>query len=155
MDYLKDGIGLRAMAQRDPLVEYQREGFALYQGMMASIKAESVGFLFNLEVQVNVAEGDPEHPSIAAKGLGQSEEANTNLSYTAPSEDGHVEVRDERGRVEQAETARAQQAADNGRQIVPEDNRPVGPTGGTRGAFGQQTGGAPAMNRAERRKKKK
>ena len=155
MDYLKDGIGLRAMAQRDPLVEYQREGFALYQGMMASIKAESVGFLFNLEVQVNAAEGDPEHPSIAAKGLGQADDANTQLSYTAPSEDGHVEVRDERGRVEQAETARAQQAADNGRQIVPENNRPTGPTVGTRGAFGQQTGGAPAGNRAERRKKKK
>ncbi|AXE54949.1 preprotein translocase subunit SecA [Aurantimicrobium sp. MWH-Uga1] len=155
MDYLKDGIGLRAMAQRDPLVEYQREGFALYQGMMASIKAESVGFLFNLEVQVNVAEGDPEHPSIAAKGLGQSEDANAQLSYTAPSEDGQVEVRDERGRVEQAETARAQQAADNGRQIVPENNRPTGPTVATRGAFGQQTAGAPAGNRAERRKKKK
>ena len=154
MDYLKDGIGLRAMAQRDPLVEYQREGFALYQGMMAAIKAESVGFLFNLEVQVNAAEGDPQHPSIAAKGLGQSEDANAHLSYTAPSEDGHVEVRDDKGRVEQAETARAQQAADNGRQIVPEDNRPVGPTGGGRGAFGQSTGGAPAGNRAERRKKK-
>ncbi|MEG2778868.1 MAG: hypothetical protein RR905_06270, partial [Aurantimicrobium sp.] len=62
--------------------------------------------------------------------------------------------RDDKGRVEQAETARAQQAADNGRQIVPEDNRPVGPTGGGRGAFGQSTGGAPAGNRAERRKKK-
>ena len=34
MDYLKDGIGLRAMAQRDPLVEYQREGFTLFQTMM-------------------------------------------------------------------------------------------------------------------------
>ncbi|MDP1788917.1 MAG: preprotein translocase subunit SecA, partial [Rhodoglobus sp.] len=52
MDYLKDGIGLRAMAQRDPLVEYQREGFALYQNMMGSIREESVGFLFNLEVEV-------------------------------------------------------------------------------------------------------
>ena len=36
MDYLKDGIGLRAMAQRDPLVEYQREGFALFQNMMGA-----------------------------------------------------------------------------------------------------------------------
>jgi preprotein translocase subunit SecA len=153
MDYLKDGIGLRAMAQRDPLVEYQREGFALYQGMMAAIKAESVGFLFNLEVQVSVPEGDPEHPSIAAKGLGQGEE-NAHLSYIAPSEDGHVEVRDETGRVEQAETARAQQAADNGRQIVPEDTRPVGPTVTKRGAFGQASSEAPAGNRAERRKKK-
>jgi len=41
MDYLKDGIGLRAMAQRDPLVEYQREGFQLWQAMNESVKAQS------------------------------------------------------------------------------------------------------------------
>jgi preprotein translocase subunit SecA len=52
MDYLQEGIGLRAMAQRDPLVEYQREGFDMFGGMMEAIKEESVGFLFNLEVQV-------------------------------------------------------------------------------------------------------
>ena len=52
MDYLQEGIGLRAMAQRDPLVEYQREGFLLFQAMMEAIKEESVGYLFNLEVQV-------------------------------------------------------------------------------------------------------
>ena len=52
MDYLKEGIGLRAMAQRDPLVEYQREGYQLFQAMSDSIKEESVGFLYNLEVQV-------------------------------------------------------------------------------------------------------
>ncbi|MFD7024466.1 preprotein translocase subunit SecA [Promicromonospora sukumoe] len=52
MDYLKEGIGLRAMAQRDPLVEYQREGFQLFQAMTDAIKEESVGFLFNLEVTV-------------------------------------------------------------------------------------------------------
>jgi len=52
MDYLQEGIGLRAMAQRDPLVEYQREGFDMFTAMMEAIKEESVGFLFNLEVQV-------------------------------------------------------------------------------------------------------
>jgi preprotein translocase subunit SecA len=52
MDYLQEGIGLRAMAQRDPLVEYQREGFDMFGAMMDAIKEESVGFLFNLEVQV-------------------------------------------------------------------------------------------------------
>ncbi len=52
MDYLRDGIGLRAMAQRDPLVEYQREGFDLFNAMMESIKEESVSLLFNLEVTV-------------------------------------------------------------------------------------------------------
>ncbi|MGH3741763.1 MAG: preprotein translocase subunit SecA, partial [Micromonosporaceae bacterium] len=52
MDYLKEGISLRAYAQRDPVVEYQREGFDMFSAMMDGIKEESVGYLFNLEVQV-------------------------------------------------------------------------------------------------------
>jgi preprotein translocase subunit SecA len=52
MDYLREGIGLRAYSQRDPLVEYQREGFELFTAMMESIKEETVGFLFHVEVQV-------------------------------------------------------------------------------------------------------
>jgi len=52
MDYLRDGIGLRAMAQRDPLIEYQREGYDLFNAMMDGIKEETVGYLFNTEVQV-------------------------------------------------------------------------------------------------------
>ncbi|MBV8964673.1 MAG: preprotein translocase subunit SecA [Mycobacteriaceae bacterium] len=51
MDYLKEGIGLRAMAQRDPLVEYQREGFDMFTGMLEGLKEESVGFLFNVVVE--------------------------------------------------------------------------------------------------------
>ena len=54
MDYLRDGIGLRAMAQRDPLVEYQREGYDLFRAMMDSIQEETVGLLFNLEVTVGL-----------------------------------------------------------------------------------------------------
>jgi preprotein translocase subunit SecA len=50
MDYLKEGIGLRAMAQRDPLIEYQREGFDMFAAMMDGIKEEAVGFLFNVQV---------------------------------------------------------------------------------------------------------
>ena len=53
MDYLQEGIGLRAMAQRDPLVEYQREGYNMFSDMMEGIKEESVGYVFNLEVQVD------------------------------------------------------------------------------------------------------
>ena len=52
MDYLREGIGLRAWAQRDPLVEYQREGFDMFAAMMEGIKEESVGNLFNLQVEV-------------------------------------------------------------------------------------------------------
>ncbi|UAL28610.1 preprotein translocase subunit SecA [Nocardioides rotundus] len=53
MDYLREGIYLRAYSQRDPLVEYQREGFDMFSAMMDGIKEEAVGFLFNLEVQVD------------------------------------------------------------------------------------------------------
>ena len=52
MDYLKEGIGLRAMAQRDPLVEYQREGFQLWQAMNEGVKEDVVGLAFHAEVQV-------------------------------------------------------------------------------------------------------
>ena len=53
MDYLQEGIGLRAMAQRDPLIEYQREGFQLFEAMMDAIKEESVSHLFSVQVEVN------------------------------------------------------------------------------------------------------
>jgi len=52
MDYLREGIGLRAMAQRDPLVEYQREGYDMFNAMMEGIKEESVGNLFNLQLEI-------------------------------------------------------------------------------------------------------
>jgi preprotein translocase subunit SecA len=55
MDYLKEGIGLRAMAQRDPLVEYQREGYDMFVGMLEALKEESVGFLFNVTVEATPA----------------------------------------------------------------------------------------------------
>ncbi|HEX6360115.1 preprotein translocase subunit SecA [Actinophytocola sp.] len=61
MDYLKQGIGLRAMAQRDPLIEYQREGFDMFATMLDALKEECVGFLFNLQFE----QREPE-PSDAA-----------------------------------------------------------------------------------------
>ena len=60
MDYLREGIYLRAYSQRDPLVEYQREGFEMFAAMMDGIKEESVGFLFNLEVSVEDEDEDDE-----------------------------------------------------------------------------------------------
>jgi len=51
MDYLREGIGLRGYGQRDPLVEYQREGYDMFTAMMDGIKEESVGLLFNAQVQ--------------------------------------------------------------------------------------------------------
>ncbi|MET9268621.1 preprotein translocase subunit SecA [Kribbella sp. NPDC003557] len=66
MDYLREGIGLRAMAQRDPLVEYQREGYDMFAAMMESIKEESVGFIFNVEVDVEAMRAEMELANEAA-----------------------------------------------------------------------------------------
>jgi hypothetical protein len=52
MDYLREGIGLQAMGQRDPLGEYQREACDMFTAMMEGIKEESVGNLFNLQFEV-------------------------------------------------------------------------------------------------------
>jgi len=60
MDYLQEGIGLRAMAQRDPLVEYQREGFQLWEAMNEAVKEESVGLIFHVEVEVD----QPQQPQV-------------------------------------------------------------------------------------------
>ncbi|MFH5210950.1 preprotein translocase subunit SecA [Antrihabitans sp. NCIMB 15449] len=64
MDYLKEGIGLRAMAQRDPLVEYQREGYDMFIAMLDGLKEESVGFLFNLQVEATPVEQPAVQPGL-------------------------------------------------------------------------------------------
>ena len=90
MDYLQEGIGLRAMAQKDPLVEYQREGYELFVAMMESIKEETVGFLFNANVDVELADGqDDSEVTLSGPGLGQPEAARP-LTYSAPGESGEV-----------------------------------------------------------------
>ena len=94
MDYLREGIGLRAYSQRDPLIEYQREGFDMFNTMMEGITEESVGFLFNVDVQVETTEGAAAEPSIKAKGI-ESEKPAQQLAYSAPSEDGEPEVHTE------------------------------------------------------------
>ncbi|WP_235737947.1 preprotein translocase subunit SecA [Nocardioides alcanivorans] len=106
MDYLREGIYLRAYSQRDPLVEYQREGFDMFAAMMDGIKEEAVGFLFNLEVEIVEDDDDDEFEfefegegededeaggpvRVAAPGLEAQEP--TGLTYSGPSEDGDPE----------------------------------------------------------------
>ncbi len=64
MDYLKEGIGLRAMAQKDPLIEYQREGYDLFVVLMAAIGEESVRYLFTIEPEVH-------RPTVAVEQPGE------------------------------------------------------------------------------------
>jgi preprotein translocase subunit SecA len=81
------------MAQRDPLVEYQREGYNMFAAMMDAIKEESVGYVFNLEVQVDEeqaaveTEGPAPHAEVVAKGLAAPRRP-AQLQYTAPTVDG-------------------------------------------------------------------
>ena len=81
MDYLQNGIGLRAMGQRDPLVEYQREGYDLFVAMMDAIKEETVTYVFAAQVQVTPAVDKVE---VAAPGLATSRSiatTGTDLEY--------------------------------------------------------------------------
>ena len=124
MDYLREGIYLRAYSQRDPLVEYQREGFDMFTAMMNGIKEESVGFLFNLEVSVDETDtadahdevieveepmrqevpafGEPaapapEVPHIRARGLERPSQPQR-LTYSGP-EEGVAELGDDNAAV--------------------------------------------------------
>jgi len=67
MDYLRTGIGLRGYGQRDPLVEYQREGLRLFQQLVATIKGSIVEVVFRAEtVRSEPAQGEARHASATA-----------------------------------------------------------------------------------------
>ncbi|HLA80998.1 MAG TPA: SEC-C metal-binding domain-containing protein, partial [Thermoleophilia bacterium] len=73
MDYLREGIGLRALAQRDPLVEYKNEGFNMFQEMMESIQSDFVRYLYHLEiVREEPAQEAPPARQLAYSGGGDS-----------------------------------------------------------------------------------
>src|ERR1043166_5719691 len=65
LDHLKEGIGLRGYGQKDPLVEFKKEAFILFEDMMARIDNETIRYLFNVQVQVEgapSAEGSSQPP---------------------------------------------------------------------------------------------
>jgi preprotein translocase subunit SecA len=127
MDYLKEGINLRAVAQKDPVVEYQREGYDMFNGMLDAMKEEAVGFLFNVTVEAAPAAPAAQVAPVAAPtGLAEfAEEAAAKaqdsgvatkerqkpaalrakgidddappLTYTGPSEDGSAQVQRQGG----------------------------------------------------------
>ena len=104
MDYLREGIGLRAYSQRDPLVEYQREGFDMFAGMMDGIKEESVGFLFNIQVEL------AQEPEDEPYGVEQVAEPAPQLSAQTPQIDfAQAQARAPQARAPQPESAPAPQ----------------------------------------------
>jgi preprotein translocase subunit SecA len=71
MDYLQEGINLRAMGQKDPLVEWQREGFEMFGQMMHGISQDFVRYVMHVQV---VQEEPPPPPTVQ------------NMSYSAPED---------------------------------------------------------------------
>ena len=122
MDYLKEGIGLRAMAQADPLVEYQREGYDMFTGMMDGIKEESIRQLFLVRQQVMQAEqkqtGDLNDDGVVdekdlAPDLARAESQPKQMTYSGPSADGTAEQKRVDG--ESGNRAQRRKAARRGR----------------------------------------
>ena len=96
MDYLQEGINLRAMGQRDPLVEWQREGYEMFGEMMKSIAQDFVKYVMHVKVVdeneqvaddvIDVATSGPEDPSSAGGGMAAAARAQAvvdgaNLTY--------------------------------------------------------------------------
>ncbi len=79
MDYLRAGIGLRAMGQRDPLVEYQREGFDMFSEMVDGVKRDSVRYLFH--AQIAKQEEKPK-VQVASSGGGPSTSSSGAQAYS-------------------------------------------------------------------------
>ncbi|GAA1479978.1 preprotein translocase subunit SecA [Gordonia sinesedis] len=130
MDYLREGIHLRSMAQRDPVVEYQREGYDMFSGMLEGLKEETLQFLFNVQVQTEPAD-QVQAPAAASKrepapalagaaagsgarsnGSGQQapaalravgvddDDEDTPMTYSGPKEGGGTVVRSEEEELE-------------------------------------------------------
>jgi preprotein translocase subunit SecA len=85
MDYLEEGINLRAMGQKDPLVEWQREGFEMFGLMMGSIAQDFVKYVMHVQVVVEdqpdtnavteMALSGPDDPSSAGNGMADAARA--------------------------------------------------------------------------------
>ena len=98
MDYLKEGIGLRAMAQRDPLTEYQREGFEMFDTMMDGLKEESIAYLFSVGVEPadtrseaqRRADEEEMQRTIRAKGEAEAALRAAAMSLAGPNEQGQL-----------------------------------------------------------------
>ena len=108
MDYLKDGIGLRGMGQRDPLVEYQREGYQMYNSMIEAIKEESIQLLFHIDVKQVASTED------AVDEVEESDETADSVTVAAgPGENGESEVEAAEGEVEEEDEDAKQAIAES------------------------------------------
>jgi len=131
MDYLREGINLRAMGQRDPLTEWQREGFDLFAAMMNALTVDYVRYLMHVEVAIQtapppaaevtdaVASGPAEGGGVETEaGIDTgSDAANGNGNGAGPAVDAPA-ARSGAARAEADRTAAAAPAANLGRSLV-------------------------------------
>jgi preprotein translocase subunit SecA len=62
LDHLKEGIGLRGYAQKDPIVEFKKEAFVLFEDMMGRIDNETIRYLYHIQIQQGEQPGQPAQP---------------------------------------------------------------------------------------------
>ena len=111
MDYLKNGIGLRAMAQKDPLVEYKREGFEMFKTMQDGIKEDVVRLTNTLKVQVTSSAGtDDAEPEVEVDAE-ELRHKTPKMQLSAPSENGSASVSENEDDDEPAPANRAERRA--------------------------------------------
>lgn len=178
MDYLKEGIGLRAMAQRNPLVEYKEEGYKMFQAMNDAIRSETVSFLMGFELPSEkaareAAQAESGQAPIAGAGVGvrlatpaakaETQASNENTAASA----GNAPTAGKGGSAHQASIAaekvlglKRPSAVQMTYTSSAKDGSGTSRATNERGdqVNRQMTAGAPTMNRAQRRaaeKKKK
>ena len=136
LDHLKEGIGLRGYGQRDPLVEYKKESFALFQDMRGRVEEEIVRWLFSLRPVV-------EEQQRGAAARGGAARGPTPLTLNNPAAEADSRVRGARGRApaEGALPRRAHAGADRRRRRAQD--------GPARGAEGGPQRPVPVRQREE------
>ncbi len=70
MDRLRQGIGLRAYAQRDPIIEYQEEGYIMYEAMLQAVNEDVIRLLFGIKAESNIERKQVAKPTAASGGAG-------------------------------------------------------------------------------------
>ncbi|MCW2972693.1 MAG: preprotein translocase, SecA subunit [Thermoleophilia bacterium] len=133
MDYLRDGIGLRGFAQKDPLNEYRSEGFQMFEELQASVRSEVVSLLLRIDVEGSGEEqsqaaqvGSADAGSTSSTGASSGASSSTgglavkarpaaNLNYSSPSESpsGFDEARVEAGLADEGAPSVEQRRVEN------------------------------------------
>ena len=88
MDHMKEGIGLRGYAQKNPLTEYKKEGFDLFGAMMARIKEETVEYLFKVQINqdAEIPDESSNRPPLVVEHRGKSEDSESPVTFRRDEE---------------------------------------------------------------------